>query len=208
MQTIIISCLCLIIVLLLSEKFEIRRKTSTKSNLARSSKILPEIIGRPKDNYVKQVEPPERIVQTLPTFNPEDLDIEPDENEYTNRPNLDSEVNQNTPVTDLAEEEEELAEYADADEAGFARGVTFDELSKAATLSQSNNLSAEDKQTIVHVIDKVRDTELFTLLEQSIGNYSRDIALYFEEKSGEKSLENSEQPNNKDVENFDIEGFL
>lgn len=205
MQTLIICCLCLIILLLLSEKFEIRRKTSKNNTPAKNGKPLPEIIGRPKDNFITQAEHSVKNVLPLPTYKVEDLDIEHDENEATSFRTVESEVNQKDKVMDLEDEEEELAIYATADDAGFARGVTFDELSEVATLVQSDNLSAEDKQTIVHVIDKVKDTELFTLLEQSISAYSQDIADYLNDQT---KNEQSADTGNEHSSAFDIDSFL
>ncbi|MFD2965815.1 hypothetical protein [Sphingobacterium bambusae] len=205
MQTLITCCLCLIILLLLSEKFEIWRKTSKNNTPAKNRNPLPEIIGRPKDNFITQAEHSVKNLQPLPTYKVEDLDIEPDENEATSFRTVESEVNQKDKVMDLEDEEEELAIYAAADEAGFARGVTFDELSEVATLVQSDNLSAEDKQTIVHVIAKVKDTELFTLLEQSISAYSQDIADYLNDQTKD---EQSTDTGNERTSPFDIDSFL
>jgi len=190
---------------LLSDKFEIRRKTSKNNIAAKNAKALPDIIGRPKDKLVTQAAHAKKMAQPLPRFKPEDLDIEPDENEANSFPTLKSELNQKDQVMDLADEEMEFAVYAAADEAGFASGVTFEELSKAVALFPSDNLSAEDKQTIVNVMDKVKDTELLTLLKQSISAYTQHIANYFNDQGID---EQSTEADNERSHRFDIDNFL
>ncbi|WP_300350494.1 hypothetical protein [Chryseobacterium sp.] len=76
------------------------------------------------------------------------------------------------------EDEEEDWQYHDDSkmESGFATGVTFQELSTAGQLLQQDLLEPDLEQQAVHIIQKIQGTELFDLLENSLGDASKRVA--------------------------------
>lgn len=76
------------------------------------------------------------------------------------------------------EDEEEDWQYQDDSkiESGFATGVTFQELSTAGQLLQQDLLEPDLEQQAVHIIQKIQGTELFDLLENSLGDASKRVA--------------------------------
>jgi hypothetical protein len=107
------------------------------------------------------------------------------------------------------EEEEEDWQYQgfSETESGFATGVTFNELSTAGQILQQDVLEPTLEQQAVNIIQKIHGTELFSLLENSLGDASKKIADLLN-----KSLPNAEDvvsSNHKnDAEGFDIGEFV
>lgn len=66
-------------------------------------------------------------------------------------------------------------------ESGFATGVTFQELSTAGQLLQEEILEPDLKKQAVDIIQKIHGTELFNLLESSLGDTSKRIAILLRE---------------------------
>jgi len=87
-------------------------------------------------------------------------------------------VTKNRNLDDIdGEQEEEDWKYQDSNvESGFATGVTFQELSTAGQLLQMEMLEPDLEQQAVATIQKIHGTELFDLLENSLGEASKRIS--------------------------------
>lgn len=111
-------------------------------------------------------------------------------------------------IRDDWQQEEEDWNYPDSDiESGFATGVTFQELSTAGQLLQMEMLEPDLEKQAVATIQKIHGTELFDLLENSLGHASKRIAdLLNQSISNDKDGDSS---GDKDgVEGFDIGEFV
>lgn len=175
-QLIIIGLLIVIILLLWDRKFTNQNRHPKKKS-AEAQLPVPSIMGETKIE--------ERKVQ------PSDVDQGQDESNVLNVHNFDSEtkeeVFENTAskkeldeilVKDNDwEDEEEDWQYQDDSkiESGFATGVTFQELSTAGQLLQQDLLEPDLEQEAVTIIQKIQGTELFDLLENSLGDASKRV---------------------------------
>ncbi|MGO4709029.1 hypothetical protein AB4Y90_07915 [Chryseobacterium sp. 2TAF14] len=81
---------------------------------------------------------------------------------------------------DLQEEEDWKYQNSNI-ESGFATGVTFQELSTAGQLLQEEILESDLEKQAVDIIQKIQGTELFNLLESSLGDTSKRIAILLRE---------------------------
>jgi len=107
------------------------------------------------------------------------------------------------------EDEEEDWQYQDDPkiESGFATGVTFQELSTAGQLLQQDVLEPDLEQQAVHIIQKIQGTELFDLLENSLGDASKRVANLLSQSISNED-EDISFKRKDDVEGFDIGEFV
>ena len=107
------------------------------------------------------------------------------------------------------EDEEEYWQYQgfSETESGFATGVTFNELSTAEQILQKDVLEPDLEQQAVTIIQKIHGSELFSLLENSLGDASKRIANLLN-----KSTINEEAvifpTRRNDADGFDIGEFI
>lgn len=174
-QLIIIGLLIIIILILLDRKFT---NHYPKKKISNTRSKLPSIMGETKKEERKPVPSDvnqgqgESIVLKANNF-----DSETNEEAFENmasRKELDEILVKNNDW----EDEEEDWQYQDDSkiESGFATGVTFQELSTAGQLLQQDVLEPDLEQQAVHIIQKIQGTELFDLLENSLGDASKRVA--------------------------------
>ncbi|MDF2552162.1 MAG: hypothetical protein K0R77_1437 [Chryseobacterium sp.] len=174
-QLIIIGLLLVIILLLWDRKFTNQhpKEKSIEAHLA-----VPSIMGETKKEERKPMPSDadqgqvESIVQKANNF-----DSETKEEAFENtasKKELDEILVKNN---DWEDEEEDWQYHDDSKmESGFATGVTFQELSTAGQLLQQDLLEPDLEQQAVHIIQKIQGTELFDLLENSLGDASKRVA--------------------------------
>ena len=139
METVIVICLLIIIVLPVQDKIVRKERSEQKPMQEKVISNLPDIIGQPKP--VKSLSMPNTTSECQkqkPEVNFDNLDIEYDENENVSvqipQEELD-EVFSNMP--DFEDEEEEWSKYGvSGGDDGFAQGVTFEELCSVGILLQ------------------------------------------------------------------------
>ncbi|PWN58105.1 hypothetical protein [Chryseobacterium viscerum] len=174
-QFIIIGLLLIIILLLCDKKFINKhpKQKSTETQLA-----VPSFIGKAKIEERKPM--PFDIDQgqgdsISPTADNFDSETKEEVIENTaSKKELDEILVKNNDW----EDEEEDWQYQDDSkiESGFATGVTFQELSTAGQLLQQDVLEPDLEQQAVNIIQKIQGTELFDLLENSLGDASKRVA--------------------------------
>lgn len=210
METVIVICLLIVIVLLLQDKVIIKWKSEHKPMQEKANPKLPDIMGQPKP--VRSQSVPNTAFErqfTEPEVNPDNLDIEYDENEDVSiqipQEELD-EVFGNVPDLTEEEEEKEWNRYGlSGNEVGFATGVTFEELTNVGDLLQKEKLEPAQKETAIDIVQKLQGTELFSLLESSMEDASRKIAELLDSTLRTDTEDNS---SNLRKDDFDIEEFL
>ncbi|WP_418122935.1 hypothetical protein ACNFU2_20300 [Chryseobacterium sp. PTM-20240506] len=108
---------------------------------------------------------------------------------------------------DWEEQEEDWKFQASSIESGFATGVTFQELSTVDQLLQQDILEADLEQQAVDIIQRIQGTELFELLENSLGDASKRIAILLRESISNDDQTISSKRHNS-VDGFDIGEFI
>lgn len=210
MEIVIVICLLIIIVLLAKDRIVIKKAVLKDENPPYVNPNLPEIMGIPKP--MKRLSVPNSASTSLkeePVMEINNFESEITENDFDiqiPQEELDD-VFRNMP--DFEEEEEEWNRYGiSGGDYGFAQGVTFEELSSMGMLLQKEKLDPSQQETAVAIVQKIRGTELFSLLENSIESASHKIAelldgsLSFETNSGSSNVRKN------DWEDFDIEEFV
>ncbi|MCD0477820.1 hypothetical protein LPB90_05100 [Chryseobacterium sp. LC2016-29] len=205
-QLIIIGLLLVIILLLWDRKFTDQH---SKGKNAEAHLTVPSIMGETKKEERKPV--------------PSDVDQGQSESIVLKANNFDSEtkeeVFENTASkkeldeilvknSDLEDEEEDWQYQDDSKiESGFATGVTFQELSTAGQLLQQDVLEPDLEQQAVTIIQKIQGTELFDLLENSLGDASKRIAALLSQRiSNDDEVISFKRKD--DADGFDIGEFV
>ena len=211
METVIVICLLIVIALLVQDKIVIKKRSEHKPMQEKVNPNLPDIMGQPKP--VRNLSVPNAANESQieeQEINPDNLDIEYDENESVGiqipQEELD-EVFSNMP--DLEEEEEEWNRYGiSGGDDGFAQGVTFEELSSVGVLLQKEELEPAQKETAIAIVQKIQGTELFSLLENSMGDASRSRAEVLDSTLSSETEDSSSTLRKSDLSDFDIGEFL
>ena len=211
METLIVICLLIVIALLLHDKIVIKKKPKHKSSQKKNNPNLPDIMGQPKPaRSLSMSDAANKRQETEPALNPDTLDIEYDDNETVGIQIPQEELDEVFgTMPDLEEEEEEWNRYGiSGSENGFAKGVTYDELSAVGDLLQKENLEQPQKETAVAIVQKLQGTELFSLLENSIEGASRKIAELLDSSLTTEKDAGSSTLRNNDFRDFDIGEFV
>jgi hypothetical protein len=210
METLIVICLLIVIVLLLEDKIVIRKMTEQKTKHGKPNPKLPDIMGQPKSRRSLSV--PKNATESQSKKRKQEMDnfgIEIDEEDVDMQipqEELD-EVFGNVP--DFEEEEEEWNRYGIfGGNVGFAQGVTFEELSSVGMLLQKEKLEPSQKETAVAIVQKIQGTELFSLLENSIESASRKIAELLDGSLSSETDASFSFLRKNDLEDFDIGEFV
>lgn len=177
-EIIIIGLLIIIVLILLDRKFSITIRG--KDNGSRTTDQL-SIMGdtKQKDRQSSPINTNEGqneyVLMTEGNFESEIGEEEIDNVDLVK--NLDNKFVNNE---DLQEEEDWKYQNSNI-ESGFATGVTFQELSTAGQLLQEEILESDLEKQAVDIIQKIQGTELFNLLESSLGDTSKRIAILLRE---------------------------
>ncbi|HRO46775.1 conjugal transfer protein TraD [Agriterribacter sp.] len=210
METLIVICLLVVIVLLLHDKIVIKGASKKDRLLENKIPDLPEIMGLPK--LRERLIVPNKATgsqKIKPTKQEDSFDAETEGNGFDIRipqEELD-EVFGGEP--DFDQEEEEWRRYREPNgEDGFATGVTFDELSTVGALLQQEALEPALQEQAVEIVHKIQGTELFSLLENSIEDASQKIARLLDKTIETETDSGSSTMRNKGLDGFDIGEFV
>ncbi|MDV4111509.1 hypothetical protein CMT20_06785 [Elizabethkingia anophelis] len=206
MEQIIIIGLLIILVLVLVDK-KISININGKDNVTKT-KNLPSIMGdtKQRERQASPINTNERqneyILQAEYIFESETREAEFDTMGQTK--NMDDILVKN----DEREQENEDWIYENSTvESGFATGVTFQELSTAGELLQQDVLKPDLERQAVGIIQKIQGTELFDLLENSLGDASKRIAILLNASISNEDESISSKQNNS-LDGFDIGEFV
>ena len=210
METVIVICLLIVIVLLAKDKIVIKKYKEQQPRQEKVNSCLPDIMGQSKPQRSLSVPKKSNDSQEPKEVRYNDnFDIVIDEDKVElqiPREELD-EVFGNVP--DFENEEEEWNSYGlSYGDNGFAQGVTFEELSTVKTLLKKEKMRPSQKETATVLLQKIQGTELFDLLENSIEDASQKIAKLLDGTLSSETDSGSSILLKNDLEEFDIGEFV
>ncbi|ABQ06035.1 hypothetical protein [Flavobacterium johnsoniae] len=210
METLIVICLLIIIVLLAHDKFPARVSNPEKKtgNVKRSGKV-PNIIGLPK-GFKSLLAPQEANDCHLKAAGDEVHNFDEEiSSEQRTTDWQDERDDANEYLPDFEQEEEEWNNFGISNgNSGFAQGVTFEELSSVGMMLQVEDLEPSQKETAAALIQKIQGTELFDLLENSMEGASRKMAELLEGRLSSLNVNPSTTGGKNDDSDFDILDFM
>lgn len=173
MEQLVIIGLLIIIVLLLLEKKLSRRKAQEEKKHTQFN--LPSIIGDTKKEERQSV--PSYAHQSQSENNKMGVPIfesETNSQGFDNN-NLKKNLDEILVRSEEWEGEDWVSEMEIDVESGFATGVTFQELNTVSQFFQQDVLDPDVENKAAYIIQKIQGTELFNLLEKSLGESSRRV---------------------------------
>ncbi|WP_412468710.1 conjugal transfer protein TraD [Pedobacter sp. KLB.chiD] len=190
METIILICLLLIIILLLHDRFDRKNYEIPNKGTENRIKDIDDIMGPPKtlnNHYKEEPTVPENHKEV-----PEDSMISEAE----------SEMEAGTVVDFEAEEEEWRNQSYFFEDAGLAEGVTFEELQSFTDYVQSDHHENVQNNQLLATAKKIQGTELFSLLESSVEGASKRIAELLDSTLHSTQLQVKESPDQFNIQNY------
>ncbi|MGV2451697.1 UNVERIFIED_CONTAM: hypothetical protein POZ17_14985 [Ralstonia mannitolilytica] len=204
-QLIIIFLLIIIMLILLDRKFSVNVRERNSSD---TNKSVPSIMGATKqrEGQILPISAEDRQDESV-LIAPDNFKSETKEEEFEpigQRKNLNDILVKND---DWGQEDEDW-KYEDSNiESGFATGVTFQELCTASQLLQQYVLEPDLEQQAADIIQRIQGTELFNLLENSLGDASKRIATLLTASIPDDDKIISFKQNNSS-DSFDIGEFV
>lgn len=205
-KIIIISLLIIIILLLLDKKLLIPHAQKKNTNKWLD---VPSVMGETR-KLERQLMPSvsDQRQEASTIIDPDIFESETKEEVFENiasKKELEDILVKNN---DWDDEEEDWHYQVDSKiESGFATGVTFQELSTAGQLLQQDVLEPDLEQQAVLIIQKIQGTELFDLLENSLGEASTRVAALLSQSISNEDEEISFKRKD-DADGFDIGEFI
>lgn len=177
MEILILISLVIIILLLLSDKYTITVRRSSRKyarNTTKAPFISSSVMGLPK---------PDRQLEPKPDNSRQEAPAPTNENKFeglVNDASLEGK-SEEPEITLEAQEflEEEKAFRSAADlypSTDYAQGVSFEELTKISSLIKKPDLAMDDAKQIIHIVKKIDGTEMMEMLESSMSVASKKIA--------------------------------
>lgn len=207
METAILICLLIVIALLLHEKLQ----SKDQSHQNRQEKDNPpnkyDLMGESKpmarnsapkqpteSHHREQADSKSKFEKEIGNKNFKNQNLQEESDEFLEE------------VSDW--EMEQQSSYLASDfNNDSTTGVTFEEFSVTGMLLQQEVLGASEKEKVMQLISKIEGTELFDLLQESIGGATEKISklmdsIHSKVKSGSSTMQN------KKVDDFNINEFI
>ncbi|TQM21729.1 hypothetical protein [Chryseobacterium aquifrigidense] len=204
-QLIIIFLLIIIMLILIDRKFLINIRGKNHSD---TNKSVPSIMGatRQREGQILPISARERQYESA-LMAQNNFESETKEEEFDPISHTEN-INDILARNDDWGQEDEDWKYEDSTiESGFATGVTFQELSTASQLLQQHVLEPDLEQQAADIIQRIQGTELFDLLENSLGDASKRIATLLTASIPDDNKIISSRRNNSS-DSFDIGEFV
>lgn len=196
METLILICLLLIIVLLLHDKVKFSKELKQQDKPIDHRPLDNDIMGRPK-GMARLHDPKNDPVPSLKVERYAKTNVVEEENlSPSDEAEDDSEV-------DYDEEEEEWrnTSYILNDQ-GFAEGVTFEELQSLHDFVNNDRAVSTQSGQLLETAKKLQGTELFSLMQSSVEGASKKIAQLLDSTFNTPNLSPDDQRNSFNINDY------
>jgi hypothetical protein len=198
-QTLILVCLIVVILLLAVEKVKFIRPERKKYHEVKKDNI-PDVIGK-VITPVKEKTPVwlanrKKLIEQMIANKEDKVNNDSIENEQQVEKII------NTNINELDEEDN-----VPPDDDRFVQAVSVNELTKVGNLLQQDTLNISQEKETTEIIQKIEGTEFFTMMQQSIEGASEKIARLLDKSLLEKHTNIPKEDQNNVLDNFDIGDF-
>lgn len=199
-QTLILVCLIVVILLLAVEKVKFIRPERKKYHEVKKDNI-PDVIGK-VITPVKEKTPVwlanrKKLIEQMIANKEDKVNNDSIENEQQEEKII------NTNINELDEEDN-----VPPDDDRFVQAVSVNELTKVGNLLQQDTLNTAQEKETTEIIQKIEGTEFFAMMQQSIEGASQKIARLLDKSLSEKNNVIPKENQNKSFDNFDIGDFV
>lgn len=212
METLILVCLIIVIILLLKDKVVIYKTVRKQVMQKNRMSDLPDIMGlsKPMERHTVPMNTTKRQCDERSDI-PDTFETETYETGFEwENPQREEELDEVFgSMLDFEDEEEEWSEYEYTNSNNeFATGVTFDELTTVGALLQQEVLEPALQQKAADIVQRLQGTELFSLLENSMEGASQRIAALLDKSLSTEADFSSSDLRKYEVGDFDIGEFI
>lgn len=209
MEALILACLIIIIMLLAADKFRVVKKNKPIPQKEQQKSSQHDIIGPTRSvRYIQTAYNSVNTSDAKTTTDEEKSDME-DVTGETGDPEGKPAIEEEPDSHPYWEEEEAQwpSKYTTEDDS-FATGVTFEELVDVNRLLARESLDQQQQKQVVQTLTKVQGTEMFNLVQNSIGGASQRIADLLDAyvHANQQPASPDKQP--RDAGDFDIGAFV
>lgn len=199
-QTLILVCLIVVILLLAVEKVKFIRPERKKYHEVKKDNI-PDVIGK-VITPVKEKTPVwlanrKKLIEQMIANKEDKVNNDSIKNEQQEEKII------NTNINELDEEDN-----VPPDDDRFVQAVSVNELTKVGNLLQQDTLNTAQEKETTEIIQKIEGTEFFAMMQQSIEGASQKIARLLDKSLSEKHNVIPKENQNKSFDNFDIGDFV
>ncbi|MDQ1803076.1 conjugal transfer protein TraD [Chryseobacterium sp. CKR4-1] len=210
MESLILTCLVIVILLLLHDKIFPKKTISQKKPEENNTVGFSDIMGETRSVSRLSLPLPDKSSQTKKV----------DGSAVT----FESESGGNSTGIEIPQEEEEevfmvMPDFEEEEEEwridglseggqGFAMGVTFEELSAVGVLLLKEKPGASEIEEAADIVQRIQGTELLSLLESSMKGASEKIAQLLDRSIARESTSFSSIMRNGELDQFDIGEFV
>ncbi|MFS4474703.1 hypothetical protein [Chryseobacterium sp. T20] len=200
-QIVILVCLFIIIGLLAVDQVKIVKSGKT-AEPKQDSFTLPDIMGR----INKDMENPRLLENKTKRRMLMTGKIAKTDQSRAHIKNLESPVLvKELPSDPIEDEDFSIDDFPPFDDR-FSQGVSLEELMIVGKLLQQNDLESHQENEVIDVMQKIQGTELYGLLEHSIGDASKKVAKLLDKNF--KSNEFGEFDAQDSFDKFNIDDFI
>lgn len=198
-QTVILICLIVVIVLLSVEKVKIIRpqKKSGEVKDHAAPDVMGKVLNPANDKTLAWLANRKKLVAQMAAKKAGEADNDSSKDDQQDQDDAGSVMEQ------LADEE-----HIPPDDDRFGQAVSINELTKVGNLLQQENLDMSQEKETAELIQKIEGTEFFMLMQQSIEGASQKIAKLLDQSVSEKTPIIPKENQNSDFDNFDIGDFI
>jgi len=197
METLILICLILVIVLLLHDKIQPPKEKLKKPNKHVEQQLrIENIMGQPKV-AVRKPDSERDMVSSLKT------ERYAEDNVVEEKNFLASSEAEDDPEVNYDEEEEEWRYYSYIqDDQGFAQGVTFEELQSFHNFVKNEQSETTNNGQLLETAKKIQGTELFSLMQSSVEDASKKIAQLLDSTLDSPNIKLDNAQNSFDINDY------
>lgn len=199
-QTIILFCLIVVIILLLVDKVRFikpQRKIFRKVEQIAEPDIIGKVTILEKEKTPVWLANRKKLIEQMLTNKTDQGNEDPTRNDR-----------EKEDASSFNNEELDETDNIPADDDRFGQAVSLNELSKVGDLLKHDNLDAAQEKETSYILHKMEGTEFLAMMQQSIDGVSQKIAKLLDKSLSEKHNVIPKENQNNALDNFDIGDFI
>lgn len=199
-QTVILFCLIVVIILLLVDKVRFmkpQRKISRKVEQIAEPDVIGKVTIPEKEKTPVWLANRKKLIEQMLTNKTDQGNEDPTRNDR-----------EKEDASSFNYEELDETDNIPVDDDQFGQAVSLNELSKVGDLLKQDNLDAAQEKETSYILHKMEGTEFLATMQQSIDGASQKIARLLDKSLSEKHNVIPKENQNNALDNFDIGDFI
>ncbi len=199
-QTVILFCLIVVIILLLVDKVRFikpQRKIFRKVEQIAEPDVIGKVTIPEKEKKPVWLANRKKLIEQMLTNKTDQGNEDPTRNDR-----------EKEDASSFNNEEPDETDNIPVDDDRFGQAVSLNELSKVGDLLKQDNMDAAQEKETSYILHKMEGTEFLAMMQQSIDGASQKIARLLDKSLSEKDNVIPKENQNNALDNFDIGDFI